>query len=335
LILVVMWAYTVLALQFIYAIFAAWSIFLVYEIVAIGLGATPLPILISNNFFFLSANIIGMVACYLIEYYKRKGYCQRLWLEEERAKTDGLLLQLRDELILAGEVQKNLLPPPALNWDDRELICYLKPSQQVGGDFYSYHEFNDGRFALALGDVAGHGVPAALLMATCISLYGATLSQDLDPCDLLARLDSDLEPYVERNHQNCAFCYLVIQHGELFAANAGGIPPFIHHADGAVEHLKVGGFPLGHGLGKSYGYQGVQAQLHPGDSIVLVSDGAIETIGKNGEMYGFKRLEDTLAQTPGGSARAIADHLITDLGAFTDNSVSQDDLTIAILTITA
>jgi len=331
LILVLMWTYTIAALRFLYATLAGWALVFVYEIVAIGFEGTPFSVLISNNFFFLSANIIGMLACYLIEFYKRKDFCQRRWLEEERQKSEGLLFKLHNELALASDVQKSLLPPPMLNWQGGEVICYIKPSLEIGGDFYSYHNFEDGRFALALGDVAGHGIPAALFMATCLSLYSASLSQRLNPGERLARLDDELEPYTDRSHQNCAFCYLELERGVLHIANAGGIPPYIHKASGAVERLKACGIPLGHGLGKYYGYKGIQYKLGAGDSVILVSDGVVEAIGKSGEMFGFERLRQTIAAGPNGTPRAMLDHLVREVNVFSDEGAIQDDITIAIL----
>jgi len=333
LILVLMWVYTIGAMRFLSATFAGWTVVIVYEIVAIGLGKTPLPVLISNSFFFLSANIIGMVACYLIEFYKRRDFCQRHWLEEERVKSEGLLLKLHKELVMAGDIQKGLLPPPVLNWSGGELICYTKPSLEIGGDFYSYHFYEDDRFALALGDAAGHGIPAALLMAACLSLYGSTFSQRLDPCERLALLDRELEPYTERNHQNCAFCYLELDQRVLNVANAGGIPPFIHKVNGEVERLSVGGFPLGHGLGNEFGYQCIRYTLSAGDAVILVSDGVVESIGRSGEMFGFKRLEQSIAKSPNGTARAMLDHLVREVNVFSDEAAMQDDFTIAILRV--
>jgi len=331
LILVLMWTYTSAGLRFLNATFAGWALVVGYEILAIGFEGTPFSVLINNNFFFLSANIIGMLACYLIEFYKRRDFCQRRWLEEERQKSEVLLLKLHHELALASDVQKSLLPPPTLNWQGGELMCFSQPSIEIGGDFYSYHAFEDGRFALALGDVAGHGIPAALFMATCLSLYSASLSQRLNPGERLARLDDELEPYTERNHQNCAFCYLEINRGVLFIANAGGIPPYIHKASGIVERLKVCGIPLGHGLGKYYGYQSKQYELCAGDSVILVSDGVVEAIGKSGEMFGFERLRQTIAAGPNGTPRAMLDHLVREVNVFSDEGAIQDDITIAIL----
>ena len=330
LILVLMWAYTVVSLRFVYANATGFAIIIAYEIIAVWFSETPVTVLISNNFFFLSANFIGMMACYMMEYYKRKDYCQRNWLVTERKKTDGLLEQLHQELLLASEIQKSLQPPPRLSWQGGEVIFYSKPSLEIGGDFYSYHTLNDDRFAMAVGDVSGHGIPAALFMAACLSIFSATMSENLDPCDRLALLDEELESYTDRNHQNCAFCYLELDHNKLFVANAGGVPPFVRRTYGEVDFIKVVGFPLGHGLGKEFGYKGAQTDISAGDMIVLVSDGVIEATGKDEEMFGFERLKQTIAEGP-ENAHAMLHHLVEVVDNFSDKNLFQDDFTIAIL----
>ena len=335
LILVLMWAYTVTTARFIYATFAAWTIVIVYEIVAFGGASTPLPVLISNNFFFLSANILGMLACYLIEYYKRRDFWQRRLLEEERAKSEGLLYKLHSELVLASDIQKSLMPLPYFDRPDVEIICYYKPTIEIGGDFYSYHELEDGGLALAVGDVSGNGIPAALLMAATQSLFSATFAQPLEPCERMSHLDRALVPYTEPRCQNCAFCYLELEHGLLHIVNAGGIPPYLRTADGRVERLRVEGFPLGHGFGAELGYAGVQVRLSPGDLVVLVSDGIVEAKDPRGEMFDFKRLEQAIASGPHGSAQAMLDHLVKETLAFVGSSELNDDLTALVLRVKA
>jgi pimeloyl-ACP methyl ester carboxylesterase len=86
-------------------------------------------------------------------------------------------------------------------------------------------------------------------------------------------------------------------------------------------------------LGKQYGYQSVQYVLNPGDSVILVSDGIIEAFNKNGEMFGFKRLEQTIASLPNGTVRAMLDHLVREVMVFTDDTAIHDDVTIAIMRI--
>jgi len=295
LILVLMWGYTFTASRFIYATLAGWLLVAAYEFAAFFWIVTPLPVLISNNFFFLSANLIGMLACYLIEYYKRRDFWQRCLLDVERTKSESMLQAIQSELALASKIQSSLLPPATCNLPGLELICFSKPSEEIGGDFYSYHVVEDNCFALAMGDVSGNGIPAALLMVACLSLFDSTFSLNLSPSERLMRLDLELMPYTEPQNQNCAFCYLELSQRQLQIVNAGGIPPFIRHANGCVEWPRVSGFPLGYGLGAQSGFQSIQMPLSEGDQIILVSDGIVESTNNDNLMFGFERLEQTIA----------------------------------------
>ena len=335
LLLVLMWSYTFVAARFIYATLAGWILVALYEVVAIGINRTPTFVLISNSFFFISANIIGMLACYLMELYKRRDFCQRHLLDLERAKSDRLVQELHSELELASEIQQGLLPSASIEWHHVELMCYSKPTLEIGGDFYSYHLFDEDSFALAVGDVSGHGIPAALLMATTLSLFNSTFSRKVDPCERLAELDRELVPYTETRHQNCAFCYLELDERSLYIANAGGIPPYIRRMNGHSQMLNVGGFPLGHGLGAEFGYKGEQVTLAKGDMVVLVTDGAVEARNSEEFMFGFDRLERVIARGPNGTAQAMLDHVVDEVTGFIDVNQPQDDFTIVVIRIKA
>jgi serine phosphatase RsbU (regulator of sigma subunit) len=335
LILVLMWCYTFTATRFMYATLAGWLLVVVYEFAAFFWIDTPLPVLISNSFFFLSANLIGMLASYLIEYYKRRDFWQRCQLDVERAKSESMLQEIQCELALASEIQSSLLPPASCNLPGLELICFSKPSLEIGGDFYSYHKFEDNRFALAMGDVSGNGIPAALLMVVCVSLFDSTFSQNLSPTERLVRLDQELMPYTEPQNQNCAFCYLELNQRQLQVVNAGGIPPYIRHANGCVEWPRVSGFPLGYGLGVQSGFQGIQLTLTEGDLIILVSDGIVESMNNDNLMFGFERLEQTIASGPDESVQVMLNYLIKEVDNFTETTELHDDCTILVLRMTS
>lgn len=334
LLLVLMWSFTFAAARFIYATLAGWVLVACYEIVAIGINNTPTFVLISNSFFFISANIIGMLAAYMIELYKRRDFCQRRLLEKEQTKSNNLIGELHNELVLASEIQQGLMPSTTLEWQCVELVCYSKPTLEIGGDFYSYHFFEPDRFALAIGDVSGHGIPAALLMAATLSLFNATFARKLSPCERLVELDRELVPYTEKRHQNCAFCYLELNEGTLYIANAGGIPPYIRRENGFVQMLRVGGFPLGHGLGAEFGYTGEQIHLAGGDMVILVTDGAVEAKDSEERMFGFDRLEQVIAEGPNGTAQSMLDHVVKEVTGYIDVNEPQDDFTVAVLRFT-
>lgn len=259
--------------------------------------------------------------------------------EQHRLATD----RLRSDLALAREIQKSLLPEPAPVWDGLELRCFSKPALEIGGDFYTYRASAKARvllskYVIAVGDVSGKGVSAALLMATALSRFDASLSLRLGSAELLAHLDRELMPYTKPRRQSCALCYVEIVgvntvRPVMRTANAGCIPPYVKHADGSVEWIESSGPPLGQGLGVRAGYHEIAKPLTKGDMIVLTSDGVVEARNHADDLFGFKRLEDAIAAGPSSGTAAMLDHLKRELAAFVGDQDPHDDVTIAVLGI--
>jgi sigma-B regulation protein RsbU (phosphoserine phosphatase) len=275
----------------------------------------------------------------------RQATVQRACLEREleeireshRLATD----RLRRDLALAREIQKSLLPEPAPSWDGLELRCFSSPALEIGGDFYTYRASANAKVllskhVLAVGDVSGKGVSAALLMATTLSRFDSSLSLKLGPAELLAHLDRAILPYTKSRRQSCALCYVEIVGANtvrplMRMANAGCIPPYLKHADGSVEWIESGGPPLGQGLGARSGYREIVKPLAEGDMIVLTSDGVVEARDSADELFGFPRLEAAIAAGPASSTEAMLDHLRGEVAAFVGDQDPHDDVTIVVL----
>jgi PAS domain S-box-containing protein len=254
--------------------------------------------------------------------------------------------RMQDELALAHEIQQGLLPPSHPNWPDLDIVCYSVPAREVGGDFYRYHAFSETSFACAVGDVSGKGVSAALLMASSLAQFDATLLQKCTPRERMAYLDGAIARYAKPRRQNCALCYVEFEAQPpglkppkkqdlppsfmLHIVNAGCIPPCIRRKNGEVEWPDVGGFALGQELGVIMGYLQVTLPLRPGDMVILSSDGAVEAKNKAGQMFGFERLEQTVAAGPTASAAKMMAHLRAALEEFVGPAELHDDLTIMV-----
>jgi PAS domain S-box-containing protein len=260
--------------------------------------------------------------------------------EQRRAEQERLRFSaLERELTLARGIQERLLPASSPNWPGIDLCCAGVPAREVGGDLYAYYQLDSveqQRYAVAVGDVTGKGMPAALLMAVSLASLSSTVTQGLAPAQLLARLDKALLDYTAGSRQNCALVYLEIEQGStttLRAANAGGISPLLRRANGALEWLDLGGPPLGVGWGIRLGYQELQVELAPGEMVVLVSDGVVEANNSAEEMYGFERVEAALAEAPTDSAEAVLKHLQASVAAFVGTSEPHDDMTLVVLRV--
>lgn len=261
-------------------------------------------------------------------------------LQASEARHRLMAERLQSDLVLAREIQYSLLPPPAPKWPGLQVVCYTQPAFEVGGDFYAYRASSQARvllnkYILAVGDVSGKGVAAALLMATSLSQFDASLSLKLTPTQRLAYLDEALRPYTKLRRQNCALCYVELVgintvRPVLKAVNAGCIPPYLKHADGSVEWAAIGGFALGQGLGAQTGYQEVSHVLSKGDMIILTTDGLIEASNAASEMFGFERLEQAILTGPASSAKAMLNHLKAELAAHVGDAEPHDDITIVV-----
>ena len=269
---------------------------------------------------------------------------------KEAVKARHLLLSLHQELDIARKIQNSFLLPPQPNWPDLAVVCFSAPAEEVGGDFYLYHAFelaDEKRFAVAVGDVTGKGIPAAMLMAGSIASLQAILPETLSPERLLTKLDKSIGLHTQLANQNCALCYAEISmpsNGHVSGnghhaptvmrvANAGCIMPLIRRASGATEWVDAVGLPLGLALGLSLGYQPITVELTLGDMVILTSDGLVEATAKDGELFGFERLEQAVASGPAHHPEALLAHLRAEVTAFTGQVATHDDLTIVVLQV--
>jgi serine phosphatase RsbU (regulator of sigma subunit) len=223
-----------------------------------------------------------------------------------------------------------------------EVVCISAPARTVGGDFYSYNAPLEGTnqgYGVAIGDVSGKGMSAALLMGTCLAQFDASAALGLSPSERMAHLDLAVKPYTEARGQNCALCYSEInlptagQPGSVTIVNAGCVPPYIKRRDGSVEWHEVAGFALGIGLGAEHGYMSKTVPLEPGDIVVLASDGVVESMDGNGHLLGFERLETILRQAPVASAEAVQFHLLEAVIEFGGERERADDMTIVVVRV--
>jgi PAS domain S-box-containing protein len=260
--------------------------------------------------------------------------------EQKQAEKERLrLLAIEQELTLAQQIQQSMLPPSQPEWRGPDVVCYSTPAREMGGDLYAYHAFDDCRFAVAVGDVSGKGMPAALLMAVSLASLQTIVSQGLRPSMLLTHLDQVIAPYTRETNQNCALIYVDIilsppeKGGLLHVANAGCISPMIRRANGTTEWIDAFGIPLGTGLQSHFGYQEFEVPLAAGDLVILTSDGVVEANNAADEMFGFGRLEQAVATGPLTSASALLDHLKTEVAAFARGAEPHDDITIVIIQV--
>jgi serine phosphatase RsbU (regulator of sigma subunit) len=237
-----------------------------------------------------------------------------------------------EELRIAREIQQALLPreiAPPSGWS---ISTHYQPAQVVGGDLYDLLPLPNGQLGLVIGDVAGDGVPAALLMATTRTILRSIVSQGvLSPGEVLARANDLLYPDTPRNlFVTCLYAVLDPSSGRLRYANAGHVAPLRRQASHArVDQLRARGMPLG--LMPGSAYEEKEAAIGPGETVLFYSDGLVEAHDSGREMFSMERLTSIAAQGEADGA-ALIQRVLAELNRFTGASWSQeDDLTLLAL----
>jgi serine phosphatase RsbU (regulator of sigma subunit)/anti-sigma regulatory factor (Ser/Thr protein kinase) len=236
--------------------------------------------------------------------------------------------RFEQELEVARLIQQNFLPKELPDLPGWQVAAYYRPAREVGGDFYDVIPLPDGRVAFVVGDVTDKGVPAALVMSATRSVLRASATRLIEPGVVLERVNEHLCPDMPaKMFVTCLYGVLDPATGRLRFANAGHDLPYVKTADGVIE-LRARGMPLG--LMSGMAYEEKEAVLEPGDSVLLHSDGVVEAHDPDRDMFGFPRLKETMAGSPGG--QELIDRVIAVLEAFTGPGAEQeDDITMVTL----
>ena len=237
----------------------------------------------------------------------------------------------RVELETARNIQSSILPqlPPQLC--GVELSHVYLPASEVGGDFYDVLALEDGRLAVAVGDVAGHGVSSGLVMSMAKSALAVQVTFDPEVAAVFKTLNRMVFQSA-RKRLLATLCYALIDpvRGEMRFASAGHLFPYRISRLGKVESLESVAYPLG--VRESIEIDAHTAKLEPGDIIFLCSDGVVEARREGSdEHFGFDRLEAVLASFGGHGASVVRDKVLAALDTFTAGAEREDDLTVLVL----
>jgi sigma-B regulation protein RsbU (phosphoserine phosphatase) len=249
--------------------------------------------------------------------------------------------KLQSELEIASQVQRQLFPKQLPNLSGLELTGICRPARVVSGDYYDYVEFDDRRLALAIGDIAGKGISAALVMAGVQSALHAQLYQNRQkgvgaagvieaatPDKLVRQLNRQL--YDSTSASTFAtFCYLTYDdaEGRLTYCNAGHLPPLIVGHDG-TRRLTRGGIVLG--ILPDAVYEAESVILRHGDLLVCYTDGITEPENSYGGEFGEDRLIQVVQKVYDRSPREIANAVLQAVEEWSDSPEAADDMTLLV-----
>ena len=242
--------------------------------------------------------------------------------------------RLRHDLDTAREIQRQLLPTGAREIPGLDLAAAYVPARELGGDFYDFLPYGEGRLAVALGDVSGKGTAAALYGSLAIgTIREIVVDHACDPSCMLGLLNERLHnTRLDSRFIAMLFGVYDAANRKLHLSNAGSPYPLLLR-DGHVISVRLEGVPLG--LLPSTQYDESVLDLLPGDVVVFASDGILESANASEEEFGLPRLSAVLSNvSPDDSARAIAERILAETDDHGAGTAPHDDRTIVVLRVT-
>ena len=239
-------------------------------------------------------------------------------------------LTLKNELEIARGIQQAMLPRAAFHASGVEAFGMTRPANTVGGDFYDILPLPDGRVLFALGDVAGKGSPASLLMALLLAMMRTLVDEGFEGAALAARLNAQIVKHAPASRfVTLFFGVLDTSTGEFGYVNAGQNPPLVRRATGGYDRLKTGGIALG--MFEFATYEFASTRLNVGDVIVMYSDGVTEAENEAGVPFEESGLQAVIDGPGWASAKELAWATFAAVDQYSEQRRLFDDLTILVV----
>ncbi len=236
--------------------------------------------------------------------------------------------EFQRDLEIARQIQLGFLPSESPQVEGYEFAEYYEAAQDVGGDYFDFIPLPDGRIAVAVGDVAGKGIPAALLMARLYSAARYHLLTKATPAEAIAGLNTEISSS-GLGHRFITFIMAVvdIKQNQLTIVNAGHLPMLLRHQDGSIEWLgrREAGMPLGILADQEFGSSTIDLKV--GDLCLFYTDGITEAMRRDKEIYDRLRLE-TYVKTGPNTAQEMIDGVVSDVEKFCAGQTQSDDMCV-------
>ncbi len=345
LILVLIYAYTFTRMRFAIATASCWALILGYDAAAVFLQRMlEVPelrvVFINNNFFFIAANVMGMIVCFYIESYARSNFQHRLEIGEKReelqVERNALVAKdkaMRNELEMARSIQRQLIPVAS---PSEGLAFFYQPMEEVGGDLFDFLPFaGDRSLGVFISDVSGHGVPAAMIAAMLKSAILQADKQRRNPAMMLSYLNDLLIGRTNFNFVTAFYGVLDREARTLTYSNAGHPPPYLFHEGKVVEvpirntNLPIGIMSGADMAGSGKPYRNYRVSLPSASKLMFYTDGLIEarSLVRDGEVFG-DLLEAKIIEDGPLPASAFVKKLYDQLLAFRGGDQFDDDICV-------
>jgi sigma-B regulation protein RsbU (phosphoserine phosphatase) len=237
--------------------------------------------------------------------------------------------RLDTEIEIAKDIQHNLFPKTIPRITGYDISCFNRPSREVGGDYFDVIPIGRS-YGIAIADVSGKGIGAAMLMSNLQAILRSKTTVVTEPGEVLRQMNGDLLERVGVGRFITMF-YLVLEPDmcRITYANAGHNPPYVVMTDGRVSALEVSGIPLG--ILPATEYQAFEQTISAGDVVVLYSDGVTECMNKSGDFFEEARLKEILVNNRTRTAAEMTEAILSALDAFREEEPIADDMTLVVL----
>ncbi len=261
------------------------------------------------------------------------GYTRALGAPVERALLYAQMLEerrLEGEMVVARQVMAGLLPREAPKIDGFDIAAVIEPCYEVGGDYYDFIPLGDDRFSFAMADVSGKGVPAALVVAAMRATLYTLARRELALRSILRYANEFIHLSTGPKAKYVTLFYAVLdaRARRFIYINGGHLPPVVLRANGEIELLRSGGFPLGFFDNPRYFEQFVK--LEAGDHVCLYTDGITEAADAEERDYGRPRLIEVLRENQSWAAVEICDAVLADVRRFSGKAPTDDASVLVI-----
>ncbi|MGD9413068.1 MAG: SpoIIE family protein phosphatase [Desulfobacterales bacterium] len=242
-------------------------------------------------------------------------------------------LRMEEDLTSAHDLQMSMLPANCPEVEGYQIAASSTPAREVGGDFFDFFKIGEGKLGLIIGDVTGKSVSGALIMSASRSVFRMLSEEELSVGETMMRANSRIKKDI-KSGMFVALLYAVhdVEDGSVALCSAGQTQPLLLSAKTSEPTLveTLGDtFPLG--ILDEANYEETQLKMEPGDKVVYYTDGIVEAMNKNEDMYGFERLNEVVKSSTAENAEELMNDIIKDVSDFTGAAPQHDDLTIIVV----
>ena len=243
--------------------------------------------------------------------------------------------RMEEELAIARDLQTSMLPAACPEIKGFKIAALSIPAREVGGDFFDFIQMGEERVGLVIGDVTGKSVSGALVMSASRSIFRMLSEEEMSVAEIMTRANRRTKKDI-KSGMFVALLYAVLnsKNKTLSLCSAGQTQPiYLSTKSGVAELVQTEGdtFPLG--IFEDTEYQETRLELSPGDKVVFYTDGIVEAMNEQKEIFGFDRLQEVVQAARSTSTETLLKKILNSVNQFVGNAPQHDDLTVIVVNV--